>query len=148
MDAPTSNNSERQVITTATNTKEIKSQSKPLNNNNESTTTINVLKTKPNGFDEKVKTALTDEYDNRHALMDDQHKEEEKGVPVQVLYSYEPFENDELTLIKGMLTFNLNVYLFSGEIMEFLSGPDNLGWCRGRKKHIIGYFPDGYVRKL
>lgn len=76
-----------------------------LSSNNEDSSFIktNILKTKPNGFDEKLKNALEEEYDNRHL---EEHEEDEKGISVQVLYSYEPLEDDELTLVKGNIFKN------------------------------------------
>ena len=145
------------IITT---TKPMKPLSKPIViNNGEASSNGNVLTTKPNGFNNNessyphpqriIQSTTTKKTINgledgggaelmrneSSVVFDDVEEEQEKGLPVQVLYSYDPLEDDELKLIKG-------------EILEFLSGPDNLGWCRGRKKNIIGYFPDGYVRKL
>lgn len=108
MEKPKSINSERQNISTTTlavnNNNAIKQLPKPLNKNNENNAMTNILKTKPNGFDEKLNNALAEEYDKRHL---EEHEEHEKGIPVQVLYSYEPLEDDELTLIKGNIFKNL-----------------------------------------
>lgn len=68
----------------------------------------NVLTTKPNGFDQmhsqkfiettKPSTLDDERINNVSSLILD---DEEEGLPVQVLYSYDPLEDDELKLIKG-----------------------------------------------
>ncbi|KAL7079915.1 hypothetical protein ACQ4LE_000521 [Meloidogyne hapla] len=53
--------------------------------------------------------------------------------PAKVIYNFDPNEPDELPLVLG-------------EIIEVLSGPDNLGWCLGVKKNKErGLFPATYV---
>uniref|UniRef100_A0A0N4ZTG9 SH3 domain-containing protein n=1 Tax=Parastrongyloides trichosuri TaxID=131310 RepID=A0A0N4ZTG9_PARTI len=53
----------------------------------------------------------------------------------KVLYDYTPIENDEIPLTKG-------------ETLEVLSGPDDLGWCYGKKNDLSGLFPHSYVVKI
>ncbi|CAD5229031.1 unnamed protein product [Bursaphelenchus okinawaensis] len=52
--------------------------------------------------------------------------------PAKVLYDYSPIEDDEIPLHKG-------------EVLEVLHGPDDLGWCYGRKGMMQGLFPASYV---
>ncbi|CAD5234786.1 unnamed protein product [Bursaphelenchus xylophilus] len=55
--------------------------------------------------------------------------------PAKVLYDYCPIEDDEIPLAKG-------------EVLEVLHGPDDLGWCYGRKGVLQGLFPASYVSPM
>jgi hypothetical protein len=68
-----------------------------------------------------------------------------------VLYNYVPIESDEIPLTKGLnptsfLVIKIFNWVFLDELLEVLSGPDNLGWCYGRKGNSKeGLFPASYV---
>ncbi|KAH7720158.1 Protein SDPN-1 a [Aphelenchoides avenae] len=69
------------------------------------------------------------------SISSDERYDDDFGIrgPAKVLYDYSPIEDDEIPLRKG-------------EILEVISGPDQLGWCYGKKDgDHLGLFPASYV---